>query len=406
MPPATQLPKQFGRYRILHKLGEGGMGAVYLAEDSQLGRRVALKVPHFTPDDGPDVIERFNREARAAANIRHPNLCPVYDVGQIDGIHYLTMPYIEGTSLADRIHRDQPWPPAQAVALVLRLAQALHVLHQRGMMHRDLKPANILLEAGDEPIIMDFGLARSLTQSDRLTQTGVAVGTPAYMSPEQFQGVATAVSSATDIWSLGVILYQLLTGQLPFPGPTQAAMLGQILYAELQPPSALRPELDGAVDALCQKALAKQAGARYMTMAEFAAALQRYLDSPKPALPETAPWSGGSRSPEPPEASAPAWLRLTCPNCGKRLKAPPASAGKKVRCPRCNRPFALGTGAPTLLMPAPPNPVDIALTPTPKPPSSQTERPPQGLPARKQPLGLVVAILVVLAVVLLILIGP
>jgi formylglycine-generating enzyme required for sulfatase activity len=374
MASAASLPEQFGRYRILRKLGEGGMGAVYLAEDHELGRRVAIKVPHFTRDDGPDVIERFKREARAAAAIRHANLCPVYEVGHLDGFHYLTMPFIEGSSLADQVHRDQPWPPARAAALVIRLARALHVLHQHGMMHRDLKPANILLEAGDEPVILDFGLARSLSQSDRLTQTGVPVGTPAYISPEQFQGVATAISSATDIWSLGVIFYQLLTGQLPFRGPTQAAMLGQILYAELQPPSTLRPELARDLDAVCQKALAKQAEARYATMAELAAALQGYLDAPKPVLPETVPWSGGSK------ASAP----------------PPVSV------PREDIHADVAVGGPG---PAPaPNPEDIGLTPTPRPPSSRTERAPRRRPAPRQPRGPLVGVgaLVLLMLVLLI----
>jgi formylglycine-generating enzyme required for sulfatase activity/tRNA A-37 threonylcarbamoyl transferase component Bud32 len=277
MASIPHLPEQFGRYRIVRKLGEGGMGAVYLAEDSELGRRVAIKVPRFTRVDGRDVIERFKREARAAAALRHPNLCPVYEVGHFDGIHYLTMPFIEGTSLANRIHHDQPWPPAQAVALVLRLAQALHVLHQRGMMHRDLKPSNIMLEAGDEPVIMDFGLARSVSQNDRMTTTGVAVGTPAYMSPEQFLADPKAVTNTTDMWSLGVIFYRLLTGHLPFRGPTNEALYGQILHAALAPPSALRPELDVELDAICHKALAKRASERYPTMSEFAAALQGYL---------------------------------------------------------------------------------------------------------------------------------
>jgi serine/threonine protein kinase len=142
MSTTTALPEQFGRYRILQKLGEGGMGAVYLAEDSQLGRRVALKVPHFTADDSPDIIDRFYREARVAAGIDHVNICTVYDVGQINGIHYLTMPYIDGTPLARLLDRDAPWPPPRAAALIVRLALALHVMHQKGIMHRDLKPAS------------------------------------------------------------------------------------------------------------------------------------------------------------------------------------------------------------------------------------------------------------------------
>src|SRR5437588_8765074 len=134
MPIATKLPPQFGRYRILQKLGEGGMGAVYLAEDGQLGRRVAIKVPHFTAADGPEVIERFYREARVAAGIDHPNICAVHDVGQIDGIHYFTMPLIDGTPLEGQVRRDEPWAPPRAASVVSRLATVLQAMHQRGFM--------------------------------------------------------------------------------------------------------------------------------------------------------------------------------------------------------------------------------------------------------------------------------
>jgi tetratricopeptide (TPR) repeat protein len=311
MPTATQLPEQLGRYRILQKLGEGGMGAVYLAEDSQLGRQVALKVPHFTSQDSRDVIERFRREARVAASIEHPNICSVHDVGETDGIHFLTMPFIEGTPLSKRLHPGQPWPPAQATALVIRLARALHAMHQRGLMHRDLKPANIILRLSGEPMIMDFGLARSLTHSDRLTGTGVMVGTPAYVSPEQVMGDPKAVGAATDIYSLGVICYELLTGQPPFLGPGHA-IFGQILHAEATPPSACRAGLNQQLDAICKKALAKQPANRYATMGEFATELETYLHSyPAVAVgdlaPETAPPSPcpvpAALRPTPPPAS-------------------------------------------------------------------------------------------------------
>src|SRR5436305_10729508 len=139
LSPAV-LPEQFGRYRILKKLGEGGMGAVYLAEDSRLGCQVALKVPHFTEEDGPAVVERFYREARAVAGIHHPNICPVYDVDQVGGLHYLVMPFLEGTPLSRHIGPGRPWRPGDAVRLVVRLARALEVLHRRGLIHRDLKP--------------------------------------------------------------------------------------------------------------------------------------------------------------------------------------------------------------------------------------------------------------------------
>jgi serine/threonine protein kinase len=294
MPTTTQLPEHFGRYRVLRKLGEGGMGAVYLAEDSELARQVAIKIPHFTEDDGPEVIERFRREARVAAGIDHPNICAVYDVGQIDGIQYISMPFVDAVPLAKYIQPNQPWPVERAVALTIRLATALQVVHSRGIMHRDLKPANIMLRPGDDPVIMDFGLARSVSQTDRMTRTGAPVGTPAYMSPEQVLG-EKAIDSTTDIFSLGVIFYQLITGNLPFAAPYPAIYF-QIAHESFPLPSNVRPVLDQALDAICLKAMAKQAVDRYATMAEFAAALRTCLgswktdtSSPIETVPQTLP---------------------------------------------------------------------------------------------------------------------
>lgn len=267
MQTAT-LPEQFGRYRILRKLGAGGMGTVYLAHDSQLERDVALKVPHFGPEDGSNVIERFKREARLAAGYQHSNVCPVYDVGCVDGVHYLTMPFIEGVPLSKRV--GQPWPPLAAVTLVARLASTLAVLHARNLIHRDLKPANIMLRPGDDPVVMDFGLARSTTGTDRMTATGAPVGTPAYMSPEQILGDPVKIGPATDIFSLGIILYELLTGHSPFPGLGHACCY-HILHEK---PAA--PGLGSELDELCLKALAKKSADRYASMAEFAAALDVY----------------------------------------------------------------------------------------------------------------------------------
>src|SRR5688572_5224232 len=161
MAAHQELSGQLGRYRILKKIGAGGMGAVYLAEDVTIGRKVALKVPHFDAGTKPAIIERFQREARIAASIDHPNLCAVHDVGQINGIHYFTMPFIEGKPLSALIDEDRPWKPTDAAELVRKIAFALSRLHQSGIVHRDLKPANIMIRAGGEPVLMDFGLARS-----------------------------------------------------------------------------------------------------------------------------------------------------------------------------------------------------------------------------------------------------
>jgi serine/threonine protein kinase len=293
MATPAALPAQFGRYRIVRQVGAGGMGAVYLAEDTVLGRRVALKVPHLSAA-GPEVVERFYREARVAAGIEHPHLCPVYDVGQVDGVHYLTMPFIEGAPLSEQVGPDRPWTPRDAVALVHKLAVAIEVMHRQEVIHRDLKPGNVLLRPSGEPVLMDFGLARSFTeQGQRLTSSGVPVGTPAYMSPEQVAGEQGQLGPWTDVYSLGVILYELVTGAVPFQGPL-AAVFGQILHGTPRAPSAARPGLGPEVDALCLRAMAREAGGRYRSMAEFAQALEGYLRQgglPPPA-PGPAPVAG------------------------------------------------------------------------------------------------------------------
>jgi serine/threonine protein kinase/WD40 repeat protein len=279
-PPAHSapgsLPEQFGRYRILKLLGKGGMGAVYLAHDTQLDRPVALKVPRFH-DDGPEVLERFHREARAAALLHHPNICPVYDVGEIGGVHYLTMAYIEGQSLADRLKAGEPLPPREAADLVRQIALALEAAHRRGVIHRDLKPANVLLDADGKPVVTDFGLARRVDRQDApLTQSGAPMGTPAYMPPEQVNGTPAAHGPGCDIYSLGVILYELLTGRKPFQG-TVTEILLQITTQDPPRPSALRPGLNPQLEEIVMRAIAKKVEERYPNMGEFASALGDYL---------------------------------------------------------------------------------------------------------------------------------
>src|SRR5262249_44134043 len=232
------LPEQFGRYRIIRRLGQGGMGSVYLAEDTQLGRRVALKVPDLGSEDGSEARERFLREARTAATLDHPSLCPVHDVGEIDGRLYLTMAYIEGKSLAEAIPAGGV-PLRQAAALVRKLAAAMREAHAKGIVHRDLKPANVMIKLtskGQEPVIVDFGLAHRADPSDvRVTRTGQVLGTLGYMSPEQIRGERAEIGPACDIYALGVILYELLTGELPFRG-SGPAVAGQILVQAPPPP--------------------------------------------------------------------------------------------------------------------------------------------------------------------------
>jgi choice-of-anchor C domain-containing protein len=296
----SALKQQFGRYRIVRPLGKGAMGMVYLAEDTQLLRQVALKTPHFEQEPTPDLLERFYREARAAANLRHPNICPVHDVGQIEGTHYISMAFIDGHPLSAFI-RAKPQPERQILIVVRKLAQALVEAHERGIVHRDLKPANIMVDKRNEPIIMDFGLARKLEreQSVRITQSGMLIGTPAYMSPEQIEGEPDKVGPASDQFSLGVILYELLTGQLPFRGSLSAVM-AQIITRDPTPLSQLRPDLDLRIEALCQKMMAKDRGKRFPSLAAVAEEIAVILRNPGGKQTSTAELSGKPAEAAPP----------------------------------------------------------------------------------------------------------
>jgi serine/threonine protein kinase len=288
------------------------MGAVYLAHDTQLDRQIALKVSHFTGADGPEVLERFYREARIACTLAHPNLCPVHDVGQIDGVYYLTMPYIEGKPLREFIRKGRLPTQQTAAGLVRLLAQAMQAAHDRGIIHRDLKPANIMITPDKQPVVMDFGLARRLPGSTdvRVTQSGALLGTPAYMPPEQVNADVKAMGPGCDIYSLGVILYELLTQRLPFEGPL-GELMTRIMRDPPPRPSQFRPDLSPALEAICLKALQKKPADRYPSMNDFATALEQYLrgdlqvlsksldaiqayelcpeDSPPPAREEPAP---------------------------------------------------------------------------------------------------------------------
>ena len=282
------LPERFGRYLIRKQLGRGGMGTVYLAYDTRIDRQVALKVPH--PDIACDSLslERFYREARAAGRLRHPHICPVYDVDHVDGRHFLTMAYVEGRPLSE-VARSYPDRPAEAVMLVRKLALALAEAHVSGVIHRDLKPSNIMLDGRGEPIVMDFGLARRIAaEGADLSFEGLILGTPSYMSPEQAAGNVTLIGPASDIYSLGVILYELLTGTIPFRGNT-SAVLAQVLRDEPPPPSRHRPELDPRLETVCLQALAKDPSGRpagMLRLAELLTACLEQVDQPAPRQPE------------------------------------------------------------------------------------------------------------------------
>jgi serine/threonine protein kinase len=274
-PADEPLPEQIGRYRILERLGAGGMGTVYKAHDPQLDRVVALKLPRF---DGPqrdraNRVQRFQREARAAAQVWHPHVCPIYDVGDHEGQPFVVMAYVEGQSLAERLAAKGRYEDiGEAVILVRQVLDALDAVHARGIIHRDLKPSNIMIDAAGRAVLTDFGLARPENDAEHLTSDGVVVGTPAFMAPEQAAGESASVGPWTDVYSLAVVLYQMLTGRLPFEGPA-LTVLAKILHEEPPPASSKRPGLDLALEAILRKAMAKRPPDRYPNARQFGEAL-------------------------------------------------------------------------------------------------------------------------------------
>jgi serine/threonine protein kinase len=293
--PVPSLPEVPG-YEIVREIGQGGMGVVYLARDVQLQRTVALKIPRLWGPAAATLRARFLREARAAAALCHRNICPIFELGEAEGVPYLTMPFIRGEPLTSRIKSPHPPQAHEAVALVQKVALAVEEAHRHGIIHRDLKPANILIDEQGEPVIMDFGLAFQDDAAGPLTRAGEVLGTPAYMPPEQFGCDPSRVSPTADIYSLGVILYELLTGAPPFQGGL-LTLAGQVGSCDPPVPSLRRPGLDPRLDTICLQALARNPADRWPSMRALADALADWLASP--------PRSAGAAATEtvPPAAS-------------------------------------------------------------------------------------------------------
>jgi serine/threonine protein kinase len=267
--------KKIGRYKVIAELGRGAMGIVYKAEDPNLDRAVALKTIALEKDaeGAADYKKRFMVEAKAAGKLSHPSIVTVFDFGEVDGMAYLAMELVEGTDLRKRVQQGAI-PPAEAVEIACQVAEGLAYAHQRGIVHRDIKPANIMLPERGPAKIMDFGLAR-MRLADHKTSSGIVLGTPRYMSPEQITG--QPVDQRSDIFSLGIVLWEMLTGRRLFSGTEMAQVSHSITYDEHEPPTRVNPDLPAMLDFVVARALKKDPAVRYQDADEMAADLHTCL---------------------------------------------------------------------------------------------------------------------------------
>jgi eukaryotic-like serine/threonine-protein kinase len=269
-------PYEFGRYLLIEQIGRGGMGVVFRALEPDLAREVAIKVIVAGELATTEEVRRFQLEARAVAGLRHPHIVSVHDVGCIGGLHFFTMDFMPGGNLANRLRADR-FSNEQAAQVILKIAQATAFLHEHGVIHRDIKPSNIIFDKAGSPCLADFGLAKVVHEESGYTMTGAVVGTASYMSPEQASGSMRAVTYPSDIFSLGAVLYEMLTGASPFAGENYLDTLLQVLEREPVRPRRIRRDVHRELEQICLRCLEKKPQDRYPTMAALVDDLAAYL---------------------------------------------------------------------------------------------------------------------------------
>ena len=277
---SLQLPTTIGDYELIEEVGRGGMGVVFRARQVSLNREVAVKMILRGRLASDSDLLRFLTEASATAKLEHPNIVPVYEVGDIEGRPFFSMKLVDGETLAERLSRG-PMPQRAAAEIVAKVARAVAFAHEQGVLHRDLKPSNILLADDDQPLIMDFGLAKQTDGEDSLTRTGMLVGTPAYMSPEQASGRRGLVGPPSDVYSLGCVLYFALTGRAPFVAESSMELVMLVIEQDPSPPRALRPSLDRDLEMIAIRCLQKPIDLRYANAEALADDLEAYLADEK-----------------------------------------------------------------------------------------------------------------------------